>query len=98
MNIQPGNFNADPITIEELNQVIKEVMRGKASGPDDISFDFVKVLNETPREKLLVMLNDWWHEEELPNEILQSRVASLYKKETHRNLATTGLSRSLTHS
>ena len=26
------------------------------------------------------MLNEWWHEEQLPNELLQSRVASLYKK------------------
>jgi len=80
INTQPGNFNTDPITIEELNQVIKEVMRGKASGPDDISFDFVEILNETLREELLVMLNDWWREEELPNDLLQSRVASLYKK------------------
>ena len=80
MNTQPGNFNTDPITIEELNHVIKEVMRGKASGPDDISFDFVKVFNETLREEILIMLNDWWREESLPDELLQSRVASLYKK------------------
>ena len=66
--------------MDELNEVIKEVMRGRASGPDDISFDFVKVLNETLRAEVLIMLNDWWHEEELPNELLQSRVASLYKK------------------
>jgi len=80
MNTLPGNFNTEPITMDELNEVIKEVMRGKASGPDDISFDFVKVLNETLRAEVLIMLNDWWHEEELPNELLQSRVASLYKK------------------
>ena len=55
-------------------------MRGKASGPDDISFEFAKVLNETLRAEIRIMLDDWWHEEELPNELLQSRVASLYKK------------------
>ena len=26
------------------------------------------------------MLNEWWQEKQLPNELLQSRVASLYKK------------------
>ena len=49
MNTRPGNFNTDPITIDELNQVIKEIMRGKASGPDDISFDFSTRRNVTSR-------------------------------------------------
>ena len=70
----------EPITMDELNEVIKEVMRGKASAPDDISLDFFKIFDETLRAEVLIMLNDWWHEEELPNELLQSRVASLYKK------------------
>ena len=45
-----------------------------------MSFDFFKMLDETLRAEVLIMLSDWWREEELPNELRQYRVASLYKK------------------
>ena len=74
------NIKVGPIEIRELEQIIKNMTRGKAPGPDNITADWLKDLETDVREKLLEMLNTWWMSHKLPEDMDKARVASLYKK------------------
>ena len=55
-------------------------MRDKAPGPDNITTDWLKDLDRENRIDLLRMLNTLWETADLPKEMSEARVASLYKK------------------
>ena len=68
------------ISLEEFELVIKRMTRSKAPGPDNITTDWLKNLDEENRIIILAMINHWWENEYIPTEMEEARVASLYKK------------------
>ena len=73
-------YNTGEVSLEEMKEFQKQLKRNKAPGPDDITTDFIKDLEEDNLEKLRILVNEWWSKGEVPHEILRARVASLYKK------------------
>ena len=85
-NSDPANmwidieYPEDRITLDELIAVIKKMKRRKAPGPDKITTDFLKDLNEDNLILLLELLNNWWSSENFPEGFAHAKTASLYKK------------------
>ena len=72
-------------TVDELNEVIKLGKKGKAPGPDGITMELLKWLDHRNRLLLLRTINEWWTQEEAPQELYYAKVATIYKKgETNR--------------
>ena len=53
-----------PITIEELDKVIREAGNNKAAGPDRIPYEFIKHMGPIARSVLLKIYNLIWVEEQ----------------------------------
>ena len=51
------------ITLEELDKAIKQLRKGKAPGPDEITTDWSEDLDFQNRQLLLALLNEWWTNE-----------------------------------
>ena len=75
-------WNVFPFTPEELDEVIRRLKRCKAAGPDELPNDFYKELDIMNRMYLLKLLNDWWINEEIPEEDLKANVVMILKKGT----------------
>jgi hypothetical protein len=73
-------YNVGEVSTKEMKAIQNQLKRNKAPGPDDITTDFIKDLEEDNLEELRVLVNEWWTKCEVPHEILHARVASLYKK------------------
>ena len=72
--------NDDSISIEELDAAIRNFSKGKAPSPDGFTTDLIKDLDSLNRLSLLELLNKWWNQGQLPPELSEALVASLYKK------------------
>ena len=70
-------FNTGRITMEELETYIKKTKYGKAPGPDGIPMEFFKALDDDMKHEILSILNKWWSEENIPEEVLTARVVLL---------------------
>ena len=64
----------------EIKAIIKRIKRRKAPGPDEVPTEVFKEMGEEGIEELRGLLNDWWREEEIPEEQLRARVVLIYKK------------------
>ena len=74
-------YNTNPLTLKELKAIIRKYKNGKAPGPDNITTDWVKDLdNKSLEQFILPTINKWWQEGKLPDNATQARVVSLYKK------------------
>ena len=73
-------YNTSKVTSGELKSIVNKWKRGKSPGPDNITTDFVKDLEEDMLEALLELINQWWEQCAVPKEVLKAKVASLYKK------------------
>ena len=67
-------------TIKEVKSIIKKFERGKAPGPDGITTDLVKDLDEEGIKELTRMIKRWWNKKEIPSTITLARVVSLHKR------------------
>lgn len=74
-------WNEKLLTKGEVKNIIKRFKKGKAPGPDGITTDLVKDLNDENIEHLAKLKRKWWTKKEVPNTITLARVMSLYKKE-----------------
>ena len=75
------SYNAELITLEELDTILKRFKRGKSPGPDQITTDALKDLRDCNRQALVDLLNTWWVQGELPQTLTRANVVSLYKKD-----------------
>jgi len=73
-------FDVGPITLKELREVIKKFKRRKAPGPDNVPIEVFKEMDDVNLERILDILNSWWTQEEVPEDLLQSRVVLIFKK------------------
>ena len=53
-------WNTTDITIAELKQAIANMKRNKATGPDNITAEQLKFLNEANQLAILALINRWW--------------------------------------
>ena len=81
-------YNIQKIVMEELKSTINALTKIKAPGPDEVTSERMQaIIEESALEMILKLLNQWWEEEEVEQEVTQARVASIYKK---KKLGTTG--------
>jgi len=78
-NIHPTE-DTNEISLEEIKEVRRKLKRGKAPGNDGITNEWVKDLDDKNLEDVRTILNQWWKEENWPEEMDQARVAAIYKK------------------
>ena len=76
----PLNIREGPISMSELKDVIKDLKRHKAAGPDKIPAEFFKEMDQDSRRHVLGILNVWWDRGDMPETTLQARVVLIYKK------------------
>ena len=70
----------DSFTKEELNEAISRLKNNKTPGPNGVTSELIKLLDEEARGKLLELLNKCWEEEEVFEEMNQADLAVIYKK------------------
>ena len=63
-----------------MDKAINRIKNNKTPGPNRATSEFIKLLDEGAREKLLELLNTCWEEEELLEEMSQADLAAIYKK------------------
>ena len=85
--VENKNYNDGEITLEEVRRILKKIKRRKAPGPDEIPMEAFKEMDDENLEKIVKMLNEWWSEEDVPEETLQARVVLIFKKGDTGNLA-----------
>lgn len=73
-------ISEEEITSDELLYIIRKLKRRKATGPDEIPVEFIKEMTEENMREVLNILNQWWRDEELPPDTLQSRIVMIFKK------------------
>ena len=69
----------DSFTKEERNEAISRLKNNKTPGPNGVTSELIKLLDEEARGKLLELLNRCW-EEELFEDMNQAGLAVIYKK------------------
>ena len=69
-----------PFTIEELAAGLKTMKVGKQPGPDMIVMELYKWLDPRNRCRLLTLLNYWWSQNEIHEEVLCARLVPIYKQ------------------
>jgi hypothetical protein len=90
---EKGKGEADPITVEELEEALNKLKNMKASGPDDLNVELFKNGGLYLKQRLLTLLNMCWQDIEIPKPWLEASVISIYKKgdisncENHRGLS-----------
>ena len=73
-------YDVNKVSIAELRIVLQKLKGNKAPGPDRITTDFLKDLDEDNLQAMLELVNQWWEQGQIPHEILRAKVTSLYKK------------------
>ena len=53
----------EEFTRKELTEIIKNIKRRKAPGPDETPMEIFKEMDEDNKEEVRNILNDWWREE-----------------------------------
>ena len=65
---------------DELDRAIARLKNNKSSGPNRVTSELIKLLDEMAREKLRSLLNKCWNNEQLFEEMNQADLAVIYKK------------------
>ena len=69
-----------PFTKDELDLAIHTIKKGKATGPDKMQGDVMKIMSEENRSILLVILNKTWDRKLSPPQFCEADIVSHYKK------------------
>lgn len=80
-----NNEDVDPITIEELKDVVKNSRNRKAPGPDDINMELIKYAPENFMYRLLNLLNVCWKYGYSPEEWQEAIIIPIFKKGDRRD-------------
>ena len=70
----------ESFTREELDRAISRLKNNKTPGPNRVTSELIKLLEDEGRQKLLDLLNRCWETEELFEEMNQADLAVIYKK------------------
>ena len=92
IDVMKNNFAEPPIMKDEVRAAIKMMKHGKALGPDDVVIEEVEALGEFGIEKVTDILNEIYHNGEIPTEMSKPIFIALPKKpgateyELHRTI------------
>lgn len=75
-----ANVEQDSLTKEDLDKTIIRLRDITTPGPNRVTSELIKLLDEKAREKLLELLSQCWEGEELFEEMNQADLAVIYKK------------------
>ncbi len=73
-------YKIDEITVEEIWSTLKKYKRRTSPGPDEIPMELFKEMDNDCLQEIADLLNQWWNEEDIPEETLRARVVLIYKK------------------
>ena len=73
-------YDIGEITLKELRDIIKRFKRRKSPGPDEILMKAYKEMDDECLRLVLELLNEWWRNEAIPEEMLRSRIVLIFKK------------------
>ena len=73
-------WNTTDITIAELKQAIANMKRNKAPGPDNITAEQLKFLNEANQHAILALINRWWNTGVIDEELELANIISIFTK------------------
>jgi hypothetical protein len=71
---------AAPFTTQELLEAISQLKTGKATGPDEVSAEMIKFLEDRHQLSLLQVLNTIWLQQEPPQQFMKAWVVMIHKK------------------
>ena len=87
-----AEYDTDLFTDDELEEAIYRAKAKKTPGPDNITTEQIKALNDISKSYLLDTINIWWINKTIDESACISRVAQIYKKKaTQLNSKTTDL-------
>lgn len=72
--------NREYITLNELQETIRQLKNGKAAGYDKITGEMLKNMGEKGAEMLLEIYNKAWKEEQFPSDWEKALIVPIYKK------------------
>ena len=73
-------INTGSITIEEIHEALSSSKTNKAPGPDGLTIELYKYLDQENWTLLARILNQLWTEESYPDDVAYTEVVSIYKK------------------
>ena len=65
--------------MEDLETVIKQLKKGKSPGPDEFVNELIINAGTNLKKNMLDMINTFWINEEIPQELYKTDVKTLYK-------------------
>ena len=76
-------YDNEPInsefTLKELETAIKLLKKAKSPGPDEFYNELIINAGKSLKLNILDMVNNFWNEEQIPNELYKLNIKSLYK-------------------
>ena len=68
-----------PFELEELKSATKKLKKEKSPGPDEIYNELIIFAGKSLQENILKMINRFWMDEKIPDELYKISIKSLYK-------------------
>lgn len=87
-DVQEGEYDVRPPTMEEVEKALFRLKTNKAAGPDGCEAELYKILDEQKRKAVLSTTRHIWESEEWDATCSKARVASIYKKGIQRSRKT----------
>ena len=78
--LEDNNALEECFTMPELCAAIKRAKPKKQPGPDGITMELVKWLDNANRRALLDLINTWWESQTAPSALFLARVVPIFKK------------------
>jgi sorting nexin-29 len=76
---------SDPITFEEMNEILKTFKNRKAPGGDEIDMEIFKYASITAKLRFLNILNICWAMYQIPDDRRKAIIISIFKKGSRRD-------------
>ena len=78
--VDSNEASAESFTMHEICTAIKGAKPNKQPGPDGITTELIKWLDNANRRLLLDLFNSWWHSRTAPSALFTARVVPIFKK------------------
>jgi len=75
-----NNLELEEPSLEEINEIIKNMKPNKAAGPDEIIPEFIKNGGPILKQKIHKLIVNIWKQEKIPNEWVEGILCPIYKK------------------
>ena len=78
--VDSNDAGVESFTIQELCAAIKAAKPNKQPGPDGLTMELIKWLDNANRRVLLSVINSWWNTKTAPSALFMARVVPIFKK------------------